>query len=50
MNLRIKGLFDGWVVVARMVYKRHKLIEGKNLPHDLIIGWIKKLDKITNNL
>ena len=32
MNLRNKALFCGWITVARMVYKRYKLIEGKNLP------------------
>ena len=45
MNLRIKGLFDGWVVVARMVYKRHKLIEGKNLPQRFDY-WMDKEIKI----
>ena len=32
MSLRNKALFGGWIVVARMVYKRDKLIEGNNLP------------------
>ena len=33
MRLRNKALFGGWIAVARMVYKRDKLIEEKNLPH-----------------
>ena len=32
MGLRKNALFSGWIAVARMIYKRDKLIEGKNLP------------------
>ena len=32
MSLRNKALFGGWIAVARMVDKRDKHIEGKNLP------------------
>ena len=32
MNLRNKDLFGGWISVARMVYKRDKLIKRKSLP------------------
>ena len=32
MSLRNKAFFSGWIAVARMVYKRDKLIEGNNLP------------------
>ena len=32
MSLRNEALFGGWIAVERMVYKRDKLIEGKNLP------------------
>ena len=32
MSLRNKALFGGWIAVARMVYKRDKLIKGVGLP------------------
>ena len=32
MGLRNDYLFGGWIAVAKMVYKRDKLIERKNLP------------------
>ena len=32
MNLRNKALFGGWISVARIVYKRNKLIKRKSLP------------------
>ena len=32
MSLRNKALFGGWISVARMVYKRAKLIKRKSLP------------------
>ena len=32
MSLRNKALFGGWIAAASMVYKRDKLIQGKNLP------------------
>ena len=32
MSLRNKALFDGWISVARMVYKRDKFTERKSLP------------------
>ena len=35
MNLRNKDLLGGWMSVARMVYKRDKLIERKSLPPEL---------------
>ena len=31
MNLRNKALFGGWISVARMAYKRDKLIKTKSL-------------------
>ena len=33
MNLRNKALFGGWISVAKMAYKRDKLIKRKSLPH-----------------
>ena len=32
MSLRNKALFGGWIAVARMVYKRDKLMKGVGLP------------------
>ena len=32
MSLKNKALFGGWISVARMAYKRDKLIKRKNLP------------------
>ena len=32
MSLRNTALFGGWISVARMVYKRDKLIKRKSLP------------------
>ena len=45
MSLRNKALFGGWIAVARMVYKRDKLIEGKNLPQRFDY-WMDKEFKI----
>ena len=45
MSLRNKALFGGWRAVARMVYKRQKLIEEKNLPQRFDY-WMDKEFKI----
>ena len=45
MSLRNKALFGRWIAVARMVYKRDKLIEGKNLPQRFDY-WMDKEFKI----
>ena len=41
MNLRNKALFGGWISVARMVYRRDKLIKRKSLPQQFD-NWIYK--------
>ena len=45
MGLRNNALFGGWIAVARMIYKRDKLIEGKNLPQRFD-NWMDKEFKI----
>ena len=45
MSLRNKALFGGWITVARMVYKRDKFKEGKNLPQRFDY-WMDKEFKI----
>ena len=45
MSLRNKALFGGWIAVARIEYKRDKLIEGENLPQRFDY-WMDKEFKI----
>ena len=44
MNLRNKALFGGWTSVARMVYKRGKLIKRKSLPQRFDDWMYKELE------
>ena len=45
MGLRNNALFGGWIAVAIKIYKRGKLIEGKNLPQRFD-NWMDKEFKI----
>ena len=45
MSLRNKALFGGSIIVAMMVYKRDKLIEGDNLPQRFDY-WMEKEFKV----